>query len=964
MTTTTFTPGSVIVARQRLWRVDAQAENVLTATAIDGGEPEQRQFYLPFEPVKPGRLEPPSPALVGHPASQELLLRAYRLGLLHGTAPLLSLQRSRVIPKDYQLVPVVMALETPRVRMLLADDVGLGKTIEAGLILTELLARQRAARLLIIVPANLREQWQEALDYFFHIPARIISTRHRRDMEREMPPGANPWTHYRCLITSVDYAKQPAIKNQILEQRWDVVVVDEAHQVAKPHQSSLDEFVRMDRWELAEALATTDRVRHLLLLTATPHNGYTDTFASLLRMLDVDAVSGPLHAPHIHREAAVRYVCQRRRMDVETWFAGDAERSPFPRRDQDEVIVAPSAYEKEAIDAVVDYGEQVLAHARTDTIQARTLANWTVLHLHKRALSSPAALRASLRNRRRRLQARLTGEATPDAAASTAPDVAVSSDAARANVLDADTGEWLTEEEVGLRTERVLYGTPEAIRAELAMLEAVLEKADKVTPRRDSKLQKLLDNTLPALLAHHPKVVIFTRYVDTLTYLAEQITHDDRYQQTAAFTIDGSLNERQRAEVFQAFTRTTKGVLVATDAISEGINLQYAAAQIVHYELPWNPNRLEQRNGRVDRFGQPQPVVRIRTLVMDETLDATILKVLVEKAAQIREDYGFSPPYFGDETDILALIRDHEVTLSAKQLGLFDQPPSATTERKVGDDPFSAETLQRIQSDSFYGQTHIALPDIERRLRETEATLGSPAQIRHFVFSGLNRFGCGVEDNADGTVKIIIQNPTLQTAALGTVIPRATFDAELGLEDPDVTVLDLGHPLVRRLIEVVKQRAFQGEDALHYGRTSYKVTPDVDEVTAVFTMLARYVAHTEPTSIIEELLPVALPVYSDQLSAFSRQQALAWLNAQATAEIRLEDEVKETLQDALNIPDLNKALMQAVEARRAALVAERQAMRERLEARGSAHTLVWLQGIDDLAPGMFDLLTVTVLFPA
>ncbi len=186
MTTTTFTPGSVIVARQRLWRVDAQAENVLTATAIDGGEPEQRQFYLPFEPVKPGRLEPPSPALVGHPASQELLLRAYRLGLLHGTAPLLSLQRSRVIPKDYQLVPVVMALETPRVRMLLADDVGLGKTIEAGLILTELLARQRAARLLIIVPANLREQWQEALDYF------SISPR------ASSPPGIDVIWNERC----------------------------------------------------------------------------------------------------------------------------------------------------------------------------------------------------------------------------------------------------------------------------------------------------------------------------------------------------------------------------------------------------------------------------------------------------------------------------------------------------------------------------------------------------------------------------------------------------------------------------------------------------------------------------------------------------------------------------------------------------------------------------------------------
>ncbi len=191
-----FAPGTVVKNRGRLWRVDAQDGDVLIATAIDAGEPEQLKFYIPFEEIQPGQLEPPSPDIVGHIAAQDLLLRAYRLSLLHGTAPLLSLQRSRVIPKDYQLVPVVMALEMPRVRMLLADDVGLGKTIEAGLIITELLARQMASRLLVIVPANLREQWREALDYFFHIPARIISSRHRREMERELPAGANPWEHY------------------------------------------------------------------------------------------------------------------------------------------------------------------------------------------------------------------------------------------------------------------------------------------------------------------------------------------------------------------------------------------------------------------------------------------------------------------------------------------------------------------------------------------------------------------------------------------------------------------------------------------------------------------------------------------------------------------------------------------------------------------------------------------------
>jgi superfamily II DNA or RNA helicase len=959
---TSYAPGTVVRARSRLWRVDGQEENVLIATSIDGGETERTKFYIPLEDIQPGQLPPPSPDRIGHISAQDLLLRAYRLSLLHGTAPLLSLQRSRVIPKDYQLVPVVMSLEMERVRMLLADDVGLGKTIEAGLIVTELLARQRATRLLVIVPASLREQWREALEYFFHIPARIISTRHRREMERELPAGANPWEHYRFLIASVDYAKRPAIKNQILEQEWDVVIVDEAHQVAKPHQSGPDQTVNMDRWELAKALAGSDRVRHLLLLTATPHNGYTDSFASLLRMLEVGAVEGPIHAPHIVRPVAGRYVCQRRRKDVETWFQDAPGRSPFPERDQDEVIVPPTAYEMDAIRAVETYGHRVLEQAAAGTAQARTLAHWTVLHFHKRALSSPEALRCSLRNRRKRLK-RLLQEARAEM-----QEPAISPDVARANVLDEDTGEWLTDEEAGERTERLVYGSPAQIEAELILLEQALEKARRVTPSRDNKLQKLLDAVLYRLLAEDPKVVIFTRYVDTMEYLEEQIGRDGRYADVKVLTIHGGLNERQRREIFHAFERAGKSVLVATDAISEGINLQHAAGQVVHYELPWNPNRLEQRNGRVDRFGQRRPVVTVRTMVMDETLDAAILKVLVEKAARIRRDYGFSPPYFGDETSILDLLEQHEVTLGPKQLSLFDTSPSFTAEgRGEEQDPFSEDTLRRIQNDSFYGQTHISLPEIEQRLEETAATVGSPEEIERFVFSGLSRFGCPVTENADGSFRIAITEPALQTASVGSVIERATFDPEWALDDPDLILLDVGHPLVRRLIEEVKQSGFAGGDgvaAQYYGRTAYVVTPDVNEVMVLLHLLVRYVVETEPTSIVEELLPVAVPVYGDLGGVTGLKDLSHLLDVEPSPQTRTAGEVQEVLADALALEGLDGILANAVEARRQELIAERARMQAQVARREDAQPAEWLAGIADLAPGSFDLLTAAVLYPA
>jgi ERCC4-related helicase len=967
---TTYGPGSVIRARNRLWRVDGQPEDdVLVASTIDGGDARRIKFYAPLEDIEEGHLARPSPEIVGHIQSQDLLLRAYRLSLLHGTAPLLSLQRSRVIPKDYQLVPVVMSLEMPRVRMLLADDVGLGKTIEAGLIATELLSRQMATRMLVIVPASLRQQWREALDYFFHLPARVISSRHRRQMERELPAGANPWEYHRFLIASVDYAKQASIKNQILEQRWDVVIIDEAHKVAKPHQSGPDQSVSMDRWELAQTLAQSDRVHHLMLLTATPHDGYTDSFASLLRMLGVGAVEGPTHAPRIIRPVAQRHVCQRRREDVESWFEDDPAsgrrargKSPFPERDQDEVIVPPTAYEIDAIRAVESYGERVLEQAAAGPAQFRTLAHWTVLHFHKRALSSPEALRCSLRNRRKKLKRRLK-----EAIAET-EDAPISPDVARANVLDEDTGERLTDEEAGRRTERLVYGSPQQIRAELRHLEDVLDKAEKVTPTRDNKLQRLLNVVLKGRLRLDPKVVIFTRYVDTMEYLEEQIQEDAQYANATVLTIHGGLSEQRRREIFRAFERAEVGVLVATDAISEGINLQHAAAQVIHYELPWNPNRLEQRNGRVDRFGQRKEKVYIRTMVMDETLDAAILKVLVEKAARIREDYGFSPPYFGDETIILDLMAQHDVRLGPKQLGLFDSA-GATGDTVSTEDPFREETLERIKGDSFYGQTHVSLPEIERRLEETAQTVGSPEQIQAFVFSGLHRFGCSVTENADGSYRIGITEPALQTAAVGEVIERATFDPEWALDDPDVTLLDVGHPLVRRLIEAVKQHAFYDEelpdeDDRRYGRTAYVVTPDVDEVTALFHLLARYVVHTDPTSIIEELLPVAVPVYRLEPEAIGQKRAEQLAQAQPSEQTRTEGEVQEALSEALAIEELDGLLEDAVEARRRELVTERERMREQMEQQEGSQPGEWLEGIDDLAPRSFDLLTVTVLFPA
>lgn len=972
-----YAPGVIIRARRRLWRVDRQEEDTLLATSIDGGESEQHRFYLgvdadgaPFERIEPARLALPDAQRVGHPATQDLLLRAYRLSLLHGSAPLLSLQRTRVVPMNYQLVPVAMALEEPRVRLAIFDDVGLGKTIEAGLIITELMARQLASRVLIICPANLREQWREQLSYFFHLDdARIMSSTHRRALERQLPVGANPWEFFRCLIVSEDYAKEAAIRQQILEQAWDIVLIDEAHTLAKPHQGAEDARVDMERWRLAEALSTSSRVRHLLLLTATPHNGYSDSFASLLRMLDVGAVEGSAHEPVIRRDIARRHVCQRTRRDLRAWFEREGRPDQFPRREQLERTITLTAVERAAIDAADAYGKLVLQDAAGTPRQV--MAYWAVMHLHKRALSSPEALRISLKNRKdallRKLRPALAEEEGPGA------DVgaALSEYAARANALDNDPGERLSEDEAGIRVERGVYVEPDlrqerarqALETEVRALERVIGLAERITPAQDSKLQHTLRNELPELLRKSPRVIIFSRYRDTMAYVADQIERAERFRDVKVIRIEGSLSEQQRREAFVAFEKASKAILVATDAISEGINLQHACCQMIHWELPWNPNRLEQRVGRIDRFGQPEPEVRVRLLVMDDTLDGWILRTLVQKAQQIRADYGFAPPYFGDEASVLDLLREQGIRVSLKpqQLSLFEQNGQNTGPHASDvKDPFSDETLRQIKAESFYGATNVSVPDVERRLRETEVAIGSPQAIQTFVRSGLQRFGCAWVDNVDGTARVAITDANLRVEGVSDVIEHATFNPQAALDDPDLTLLDLGHPLVRRLMDVVKDSAF-AEQGERYGRTTYFVTADVPHTTALLHILARYVVGTETPSIVEELIPVAFPVYGG--NALSETQARALLSTRPAARTHHEVDVREDLAEALQRTDLDDILIDAVEARRQTLATDRQAMLQRdLQGEG-AEQRRWLRGIADLTTASYDVLTATIYYP-
>lgn len=910
-------PGIIIKMRNRLWRVDNIHNDELTATSLDGGEVNQRHFYMPFEKIEIQKHCMPAPDDIGRYASNKLIVEANRLNLINSTAPFLALQRSRIIPNQYQLVPLIMSLQMDKVRLLIADDVGLGKTIEAGLIATELLARQKIRNVLIVCPASLREQWQESLSYFFHVDAKIISSRHRKELEKRMPIGANPWSYHKFLITSLDYVKRPEIKNEVLEQQWDFVIIDEAHLVSKPHEGQGYSAQATERYKFAKSISTN--TKHLILMTATPHNGYSDSYSSLISLLDIGAVQYRGDKVKVIPEIAKNHILQRRRKDVQAWFKAKdgVVKSPFPDRDQKEVYITRKggSIEDSVLGSIEGYSKKV-GEIYTST-NAGTY--WTATHFHKRALSSPAALVKSLENRIHAIQKAIRDLSIDDEAIELD-----SQDISKNYIFDNEIGEMYTDEEASSVTDKLLCGTKAELHTEITYLKGILEQAKMISPKKDSKLEELLQNIIPNMFKRDKHIIIFTKYKDTLDYLEQQINKHFKKQKVTVTTIIGEMNEDKRLEAYNQFRRAEYAVLIATDCISEGMNLQHACSCLVHYELPWNPNRLEQRNGRVDRYGQPKQQVVIRTLVMDDSLETKILKVLVEKARQIQSDYGFTPPYFSDTSILIRLLNSKGITFHSTQLSLFDED-NHHLDFTVSEPLFDETAFHKIKSESFYGQVDVKLEFVEEKLLETKLKVGTKEDIEKFCLSALNRFNSGITtvDSETNIYKLDITDNDLKLPRMSDLI---SFNPLTGLKRNDVEVIDLGHPLVKRLIEKINY--MQYSDKNEGGRISGIYTDQCTQVTAVINVLVRYLVHTQPTSILEELLSIPIDIYGDKLLPSEVSDLLLTTSAKENVDT---DTIQETVNDLYDSTHYKSYIKDYIQERCALLKTEKQLFNAYLE---------------------------------
>jgi superfamily II DNA or RNA helicase len=853
-----YRPGTIVHVRGREWIVLPHREpEVLRLRPLTTAQGEEIGLYLPLgESVRPGRLEAPTPVPGGDATGIMTLFDAARLSLRSGAGPFRSLGHISVVPRPYQFVPLIMALRQSPVRLLIADDVGVGKTIEAAMIARELLDRGLARRLAVLCPAHLCDQWQRALSEKFAIPAALVQPSQMRRLERDLPrPDLSVYRHYPNLVASIDFAKSTSQRERFLAAAPDLVIVDEAHASARPRGTA--SRVEHQRYELLRDLAR-DPNRHILLVTATPHSGIEESFRSLLGLLDPGFDRDP--AEPLDREALVPYLVQRRRRDVEKWLGSE---TPFPERRAEEARYELSRAYQSLFSDVLDYCREALDDAHGLRAAQQRVRHWAAIAILRSLLSSPDAAAMVLGNRAARL-----GDDTAEDNETTAEI----DETYRPQVLDlrgdeeaadyAPTGPIEQAERIGIDYDR-------------RRLKSLGDRARALAgPKEDWKLRELID-ILRGLLrdGHHP--IVFCRFIPTAGYVADQAQKllGREFDGLHVEAVTGDIGDDERKERIEELSTSPRRILVATDCLSEGIDLQEHFDAVVHYDLPWNPNRLEQREGRVDRFGQPKREVRTVLLYgTNNQVDQVVLDVLIRKAMAIRKSLGIAVPVPVDPEQVMETVVDNVLLARVpreRQLELALSTPDVSRLHAAWDAAAEREKRER----GFFAQRGIKPDEVAQEIAATDSVLGDPGTVQRFVADALQRFGGRLSRRREPGIFDLIPGEMKERLApsLGAEFPARVAFATV--RDP-APVLGRTHPAVAVLCEAVIGHAFGPHPDALFARTGAMRT-DAVRVRTVLTLLRlRYALAEEVEEFAEEIL----------LAAFERRDGrLHWREPLETA---------------------------------------------------------------------------------
>lgn len=742
----TFTAGSLVSARGRSWVVlPESAADMLVLRPLGGADDDVAAVFPAFERVQQATFEPPSPDDLGDAHAAGLLRSALRIGFRSGAGPFRSLAEIAVEPRAYQLVPLMLALRQRTVRLLIGDDVGIGKTVEAGLIASELLAQGSARGLAVLCSPALAEQWQEELRSKFGIDAELVLSSTVSRLERDLDLGQSLFDRHPYVVVSTDFIKSTRHRDDFVKHCPDLVIVDEAHTCVTPDEESTPRPVSNQtqlRHELLQRVAADDD-RHLLLVTATPHSGKERAFRALVGLLKPELASADFDSEHGRRLLAAHFV-QRMRGDVRQFLTTDdgldddslREDTSFPadRYFKDETYRLSAEYRALLDDAVSYASERVSAAGDGDRRHAR-IVWWSAIALLRSLVSSPRAAAQTLRTR---------------SAAATAAT------AEEADLLAAP----LTRDAAGDETLEGLDVAPGAETGESAAAR-LAELADRAAelegPGGDHKLAAALKQ-VKALLADGYQPIVFCRYIPTAEYVAEYLA-GKLGKRTAVRCVTGTLSPQQRVQRIEELADMasdesgTRRVLVATDCLSEGVNLQHYFDAVLHYDLAWNPTRHDQREGRVDRYGQQREHVRVVTLYgNDNGIDGKVLDVLIKKHRQIQKDLGISVSVPDADssgvTDAIVewlLLRDHQ----PEQAELFEAQQLHTRAAQAEAEWKSAAERERT-SRSRFAQRAVRPEEVAREVGAVRDTIGGADEVRTFVRRALSALDVVLRDDGAG----------------------------------------------------------------------------------------------------------------------------------------------------------------------------------------------------------------------
>ncbi|MFB3902270.1 MAG: helicase-related protein [Acidobacteriota bacterium] len=954
MIDSSISPGAIVRCRNRDWvllpsdRHDVHLLRPLTGAtdevvAIHKGLTNLLGYSLPGERIRSATFPLPTPQDVSDAAGAELLWHAARLTLREGATPFRSMGRISIRPRIYQFVPLLMALRLDPVRMLIADDVGVGKTIEALLVVRELLDRGEIKRVCVLCPPYLCDQWQKELAEKFNLEAVVIRSGTISQLERRKAGTDSIYQYYPFQVASIDFLKSDRNRHLFLLDCPELVIVDEAH--GSTVATAGNESQHQRHGLVREIAARQDR--HLILLTATPHSGIEASFRSLLSLVDPEFETWDTsQLSEAERSRLAQHFVQRTRRDIEVDWEGD---HCFPRRETSDKTYRLSAAYRDLFSKTYDFCSEIVQSGQLMAERHKRVRYWGALALLRSVMSSPAAALAALEIRH---------------------DAAIAEEESDFRPFIYESAEDQTDDS---------HPTPPVESAEATLADSDRRRLRELgrlaqsllNSRDDTKLTGCVD-LVDGLLREGFHPIVWCRYIATADYVAAGLEKalKNHYPDIRVVSITGRIDDDERRILVEELAAHKPRVLVATDCLSEGVNLQNAFAAAIHYDLPWNPNRLEQREGRVDRYGQTAKVVKtVRYFSPDSPVDGVVLDVLLNKAREIHRVLGTYVPV-PDESETVTeavlnalFLRANKAPGETAQLRFdFGVPEVASFHRR-----WELDAEREKTNRTRFAQRALKPAEVRQELEETDSVLGNPGAVREFVLSAAQRLGLAITPEKRPDVFRVAVGAESRAAlpeAISYALPASKGSQWLitfSSPTPEgAEYLGRNHPFVAALARFLMEEALTKGSAATASRCGVMRTNAVSLLTTILLLRIRYLVSQpdRPPLLSEEVRVMGFSgaTQSDGPVWISDDKALELLGAtRPDANVSLPEK-RELIDNALQEwPRIQSAVGDRIQARAADLQESHKRVRQAVSLKVRQLT------VDPQAPP--DLLGILVLQP-